>query len=99
MKVEQKSAMRLQLLAALSEKTSAEIDSLDRAERLGLIGSVDEWMTRRNLSNQMVHEYVEDPAVLTSALQCHTFIPALVAAAGKMITEIKRRGWAGSFRQ
>jgi len=83
------------LLAALGEKTAAAIDNLDRAERLGLISSADEWMTMRNLSNQMVHEYVEDPAVLTSALQSgHTFVPALIAVADKMITEIERRGWA-----
>ena len=48
----------------------------------------------RNLINQMVHEYVEDPAVLASALQSgHAFVPALIAAADKMITEIERRGW------
>ena len=83
------------LLAALGERTAAAIDNLDRAERLGLINSADEWMTMRNLRNQMVHEYVEDPVVLTSALQSgHAFVPALIAAAGKMITEIERRGLA-----
>ena len=83
------------LLDALGEKTSAVIDNLDRAERLGLIESADEWMTIRNLRNQMVHEYVEDPVVLTSALQTgHAFVPALIAAANKMIAEIERRGWA-----
>lgn len=82
------------LLAALGEKPSAAIDNLDRAERLGLIRSADEWMTIRNLRNQMVHEYVEDPAVLTSALQNgHDFVPTLIDAAGKMIAEIERRGW------
>jgi hypothetical protein len=82
-------------LAMLGEKTAAAIDNLDRAERLGLISSADEWMAMRNLRNQMVHEYVEDPAVLTSALQSgHTFVPALVSAADKMIAEIERRGWA-----
>ena len=81
-------------LVALGEKTAAAIDNLDRAERLGMINSADEWMTMRNLRNQMVHEYVEDPAVLTSALQSgHVFVPALIAAADKMITEIERRGW------
>jgi hypothetical protein len=49
------------LLTALGEKPSAAIDNLDRAERLGLIKSADEWMTMRNLRNQMVHEYIEDP--------------------------------------
>ena len=83
------------LLDALGEKTSAAIDNLDRAERLELLQSADEWMIMRNLRNQMVHEYVEDPVVLASALQTgHAFVPALIAAASKMIAEIERRGWA-----
>ena len=83
------------LLTALGEKTSAAIDNLDRAERLGLIKSADEWMIIRNLRNQMVHEYIEDPLILSSALQTgHAFVPALIVAANKMIAEIARRGWA-----
>jgi len=83
------------LLGALGEKSSAVIDNLDRAERLGLLKSADQWMAMRNLRNQMVHEYVEDPAVLHSALQTgHSFVPELLAAANKMISEIERRGWA-----
>lgn len=83
------------LLDALGEKSSAVIDNLDRAERLGLLKSADEWMTIRNLRNQMIHEYVEDPAVLSSALQTgHAFVPTLIVAANKMIAEIERRGWA-----
>ena len=83
------------LLAALGEKPASAIDNLDRAERLGLLNSSDEWMTMRNLRNQMVHEYVEDPTVLTSALQTgHAFVPALIAAAANMVAEIERRGWA-----
>lgn len=82
------------LLVALGEKPSAAIDNLDRAERLKLIKSADEWMLMRNLRNQMVHEYVEDPLVLASALQTgHAFVPALIDAANKMIAEIARRGW------
>jgi uncharacterized protein with HEPN domain len=83
------------LLEALGEKTSAVIDNLDRAERLGMLRSADEWMTLRNLRNQMIHEYVEDPAVLGSALQTgHAFVPVLIDTAHKMIAEIGRRGWA-----
>jgi hypothetical protein len=83
------------LLAALGEKPAAAIDNLDRAERLGLLNSADEWMTMRNLRNQMVHEYVEDPVVLTSALQTgHAYVPALIAVANKMVMEIEQRGWA-----
>jgi hypothetical protein len=83
------------LLTVLGEKPAAAIDNLDRAERLGLIKSTDEWMTIRNLRNQMVHEYIEDPVLLSSALQTgHAFVPVLIAAANKMIAEIERRGWA-----
>jgi hypothetical protein len=82
------------ILTAMGERSSAAIDNLDRAERLGLIESADDWMTMRNLRNQMVHEYVEDPVVLTSALQTgHAFVPALIDAASKMIAEIERRDW------
>jgi hypothetical protein len=80
------------LLVALGEKPAAAIDNLDRAERLGLIDSTDDWMTMRNLRNKMVHEYVEDPALLANALQTgHDFVPALIAAARRMIAEIERR--------
>ena len=83
------------LLDVLGEKSSAVIDNLDRAERLSLIESADEWMTIRNLRNQMINEYVEDPVVLLTALQIgHTFVLTLIGAANKMIAEIERRGWA-----
>lgn len=82
------------LLAALGETPAAAIDNLDRAERLGLIPSADEWMTLRKLRNQMVHEYVEDMAVLASALQtAHEFVPMLIGAANKLLAEIGRRNW------
>ncbi|MEI7430773.1 MAG: hypothetical protein WCL27_09980 [Betaproteobacteria bacterium] len=83
------------LLNALGERSSAAIDNLDLAERLGLINSSDNWMTMRQLRNQMVHEYVEDPVILSSALQTgHEFVPELLIAANKMIAELEQRGWA-----
>ena len=83
------------LLAALGENASSVIDNLDRAERLGIIKSADEWMAMRNLRDQMIHEYVEDPVVLHSALQSgHDFVPVLVAVSDHMCAEIMRRGWA-----
>lgn len=82
------------LLHALGEKASSVIDNLDRAERLGLIESVDEWISMSNLRNQMVHEYVEDPAILANALQTgHGFVPTLLETANGMIGEMERRGW------
>lgn len=82
------------LLTALGEKSSSAIDNLDRAERLGLLKSADEWLVIRKLRNQMVHEYVEDLVILTDALQAgHVYVVELNAAANNMIAEIARRGW------
>ena len=75
-------------------KISADIDNLGRTERLVLLYSADERMVMRNLKNQMVHEYVEDSAILINALQSgHVFVPMLIAGADRMITEIELRGW------
>jgi len=83
------------LLLALGEIPAAVIDNLDRAERLGLIASADQWLVMRKLRNQMVHEYVEDPEVLINALQAgHEFVPVLVDTCKRFNTEIQQRGWA-----
>ena len=82
------------LLTALGEKPSALIDNLDRAERLGFIHSAEQWLTMRQLRNQMIHEYIEDPAVLTDALQAgHDFVPILTATAQRIIVEMEHRAW------
>ena len=79
------------LLSALAETPGAAIDNLDKAEKLGLLASADAWMEMRRLRNQMVHEYIEDMAVLSSALRSgHTFVPALVATARACTTEARR---------
>ncbi len=82
------------LLTALGENTSAMIDNLDRAERLGLIPSSEQWMEMRRLRNQMVHEYVEDPVVLANALEAaHEYVDVLADVTSKMTAEIEQRGW------
>lgn len=79
------------LLTALAERTGPAIDNLDKAEKLGFIESADVWMEMRRLRNQMVHEYIEDLAVLTSALRGgHAFVPVLVAAARRCVVEAQR---------
>lgn len=83
------------LLAALGEMPAAAIDNLNKAERLGLLDSVEEWMVMRQLRNQMVHEYVEDLTVLTNALQIgHGFVPVLIMVADNLLAEVEQRGWA-----
>jgi len=82
------------ILAALGETPAAMIDNLDKAERLNLIESTDDWLAMRKLRNQMVHEYVEDLEILANALQSgHSFVTSLLAAADRLLDEIKNRGW------
>lgn len=65
-------------LAAHGERAGAYGDNLDRAERLGLIPDAQAWIDMRRLRNQMIHEYIQDPAILASALTAaHTFVPQL----------------------
>lgn len=79
------------LLTALAEKTGPAIDNLDKAEKFAFIESADGWMEMRRLRNQMVHEYIEDLVVLTSALRSgHAFVPVLVAAARRYLAEAQR---------
>lgn len=81
-------------LAALGEEIGAVVDNLDRSERLGLIPSADGWIAIRKLRNQIVHEYIEDPAVLASALQTgHECVPVLLGMADALISPIDRRDW------
>ena len=39
------------ILSALGEQTGAQIDNLDRAERLGWVESADQWLAIRQLRN------------------------------------------------
>lgn len=79
------------LLIALSEPFGPVAENLDRAEKFGFIESADTWLESRKLRNQMVHEYIEDLAVLSSALRSgHAFVPSLVAAARRCVIEAER---------
>ena len=79
------------LLSALAETPGPAIDNLDKAEKFGLIESADVWMEMRRLRNQMVHEYIEDLAVLASALRSgHDFVPTLVSSARRCVAEAQR---------
>ena len=79
------------LLISMAEKLGAAIDNLDRAEKLGFIESADAWMEMRRLRNQMVHEYIEDLAILASALRSgHAFVPSLVKSARICLEQAKR---------
>jgi len=49
-------------LLALAEKPGSQIETLNRAERLGVLTSTERWLEMRNLRNRLVHEYMTDSA-------------------------------------
>jgi hypothetical protein len=80
-----------QLLEAMAEPVGAVIENLDRAEKLGWLSSADTWLEIRKLRNQMVHEYIEDLAILSSALQAgHAYVPVLIDTAKRLTAQINK---------
>lgn len=83
-------------LRSLDEPVGAVIDNLDRAEKLGLLSSADEWLASRKLRNRMVREYVRDPAELSQTLnQGHVLVPLLTSLAAAIAADCRRRGLLG----
>lgn len=81
-------------LTALNEPIGAAIDNLNKAEKLGVLASVEEWLAVRSLRNQMVHEYIESIDVLTNALnQANEHVALIVDCAASIIDDCRRRGW------
>jgi len=67
------------LLRSLAEKPGSALDNLNRAEKLGLLSSVVEWLDVRNLRNKLVHEYMVDAEEFAIALnQAHVVVALLV---------------------
>lgn len=84
------------LLLAVDGHSGALIDNLNRAARLGWVEDPVQWLAVRRLRNQMVHEYVEDPAVLADALNsAHEAVPVLTKAAARWSAEWGRRSSPG----
>ena len=77
------------LLRQLAEPVRSAVENLDRAEKLGLLDSADEWLETRRLRNRMIHEYVEDPAELASGLMAgHARVPLLLGVAEKLCASV-----------
>lgn len=74
------------LLAYAGEPPRTVVENLDRAEKLGWLPSADTWMMLRKLRNQMVHEYVEDIAILVDALNLAHESVAMLATVAQMLT-------------
>ncbi len=55
-------------LIALAETPGSQIETLNRAERLGVMEDVEQWLEARKLRNRLVHEYMEDPETFAENL-------------------------------
>ena len=67
----------LQLLQEWQEN-EAFLDKLNRAEKLGLLYSVEQWQRLRELRNQITHEYPDNPEAIIIGLRrlvAHVPIP------------------------
>lgn len=68
------------LLRSLAEKPGSALDNLNRAEKLGLLASVVEWLNARNLRNKLVLEYMVDTEEFAMVPnQAHVVVTFLVA--------------------
>ncbi len=71
---------------AMQETTGAVLENLDRAEKLGLILSADQWVAVRKLRNLMVHEYLDRIDTLHMALtKAHEQVPMLAYATQRLV--------------
>ena len=80
-------------LMLMGEKLGAAIDNLDKAEKLGVLHSADEWLEIRQLRNLMVHEYIESVEILADALNtAHRFQAILIDCAVAITHDCQARG-------
>lgn len=56
-------------LLALAERPGSQIETLNRAERLGVLENMEQWLQARKLRNLLVHEYIQSPASFSDYLQ------------------------------
>lgn len=66
--------MGAKLLPAVIELTHEEgelttfIDKLNRLEKIGALGSVEQWLKLREMRNQFAHDYPDDPEIQSALL-------------------------------
>lgn len=72
------------------EPIGTVLDNLNRAEKLGLIPSVADWIEARSLRNNLIHEYIEDIDLLRqSVLRALELVPMLETVTQKLCQNSK----------
>jgi len=79
-------------LELVGEKQKTFLDDLHRLEKLQIIESSEQWLQARSLRNKMIHEYIDSPVLLTSAVnEANDFISQLHYALNKVLDDLKER--------
>jgi len=79
-------------LSVLNERTKTAIDNLDKAEKIGVLPSVELWLELRQIRKQMVHEYSEDLTILTNAVQTsYQQLDFIINVAEAIIIDLENR--------
>ena len=74
------------------EPIGTVLDNLNRAEKLGLISSVADWIEARSLRNSLVHEYTEDVELFRqSILRALELVPMLETVTQKLCQESRKQ--------
>ena len=61
------------------QENEAFLDKLNRAEKLGLLYSVDQWQRLREIRNQITHEYPGNPeAIIIGLRRLTAHVPILL---------------------
>ena len=81
-------------MLAEEETLGAALDNLSKAERLGWLPSVEEWLETRGLRNRMVHEYMEDLEEFRLALdRGRQLVPLLLQTAGNVLSFLQQKNY------
>jgi 3-methyladenine DNA glycosylase AlkD len=74
-----------ELLKNALETPGSMLDNLNRMEKWDLLDSVVDWVEARNLQNQLVHEYMQDPEAFSQALhRARELVPLLTMTYDKI---------------
>lgn len=78
-------------LRAQAEEPGTLIEVLNRAERLGVLASTENWLSARALRNRLVHEYMEDPDTFAEDLQTAEGYTSMLLATHDRVREFAIR--------
>jgi len=79
-------------LASLAEPVGSQIETLNRAERLGVLADTIQWLEARKLRNRLVHEYAVEAADFAQDLNlAASYTPMLIDTCNRVRNDLQKR--------